>query len=165
MLIVIATYSCERDDICAAATQTTPHLNIAFNDINVPDERKIARRLSVRGFDSEGNELPDIITNTDRDSILLPLHLSGESAVSRFILERDTDFGLDEDPSTEPNIDIIEVHYTTKFIYVSRACGYKSIFENLSVTILQDDNNWIISNETVNTTIENETETHIILRH
>lgn len=166
LLLIVATYGCERDDICAAATPTTPRLNIAFYDINNPEVPKPAPSLSVRGFDLDGNELPsDIVSNMDRDSILLPLHISNEPITSRFALEKDTDFRLDEDPATESNIDIIEVSYIPEFVYVSRACGYKSIFKNLSITIEPDGNNWIISSEIVNTTIENETTTHIILRH
>lgn len=165
-LIIVATWSCERDDICAEATVTTPHLIIRFYDVSSPEELKDARRLSVRGFDAEGNELDNIVFNTDTDSIVLPLRFQGEVlTTSRFILEKDTDFGIDEDPLTDSNIDIINVNYTPEFVYVSRACGYKSIFTNVSINREPDTNNWILGSEIINTTIENEDQTHVILRH
>ena len=43
------------------------------------------------------------------------------------------------------NIDIITVNYIPKFVYVSRACGYKSIFTNNSIIINSDSDNWIFS--------------------
>jgi hypothetical protein len=165
--IVFATWSCERDDICAESTLTTPHLIIRFYDINAPEELKDVRNLSIRGYDTEGNELEDIVTNQSTDSLVLPLRFQnqGENTISRFILEKDTDFALDSDPLTESNIDIITVNYSPQFVYVSRACGYKSIFTNVSVNLETDGNNWIFGSEILTTTIENETQAHIILRH
>ncbi|MCK7590453.1 DUF6452 family protein [Subsaxibacter sp. CAU 1640] len=167
VFIIIGTSSCERDDICAEATQTTPHLVIEFYDINDPDVLKDVRQLSVRGFDRDDNPLDDITVESPFSSITLPLYFQneGENVVSRFSIEKDTDFRLDSDPATESNVDIIEISYTPQFEYVSRACGYKSIFTNLSITVVQDGNNWILSNEVIFTTIENENEAHILLRH
>lgn len=167
-LIVIGTWSCERDDICAESTPTTPHLNILFYDVNSPDDLKQVRQLSIRGFDTEDNEIEvaiDATGNTDSISLPLRFQAEGESITSRFILEKDRDYFLDSDDETESNIDIISVTYTPQFVYVSRACGYKSIFTNVSITIESDGNNWIFGNELLTTTIENETEAHIILRH
>ncbi len=165
--VIIATWSCEKDDICATSTPTTPHLIILFNDINAPDAAKNARRLSVRGFDANNVEISEqIIANMDTDSIALPLRFEGETpTTSRFILEKDTDFFLDDDPLTNSNIDIITVNYTPEFVYVSQACGYKSIFTNLSITVEPDADNWIFNSEVLNITVENETQAHIILRH
>ncbi len=164
--VILATWSCERDDICAESTATTPHLIIRFYDVSNPEELKNARRLSVRGFDAEGVELENIVFNTDTDSIVLPLYFQGETlTTSRFILEKDTDFRLDEDPATDSNMDIININYIPEFEYVSRACGYKSIFTNLSIGVEQDGNTWIRTNEILTTTIENENQAHAILRH
>ncbi|MEO6348287.1 MAG: DUF6452 family protein [Aquaticitalea sp.] len=168
LLLVIATWSCERDDICADTTDTTPHLIIRFYDINNPENRKQVRQLSIRGFDADGNEIEqDFFATANTDSIVLPLRFQTENAStsSKFILEKDRDFFLDENPATNSNIDIISVNYIPEFVYVSRACGYKSIFTNVSITINPDSNNWIFSSEIVNSTIENETQAQIILRH
>ncbi|RKE94751.1 DUF6452 family protein [Ichthyenterobacterium magnum] len=174
ILIFISTFAlalisigCERDDICAETTATTPHLIIRFYDNSNPDETKNVRRLSVRGINDDGTEREDIIFNTDSDSIVLPLRFQDEGVpvVSKFILEKDTDLRLDEDTSTNSNIDIIEITTTPKFEYVSRACGYKSIFESTSLISEVDTNNWISSITIINTTIENENEAHINIFH
>ena len=87
-----------------------------------------------------------------------------------YILEKETNFRLDEDGSTDSNIDILEITYTSEFQYVSRACGFKSIFTNLSVNIVSDGDNWITSSalspaiiETQ--TLENENDVHVYLYH
>ncbi|MEZ4802769.1 MAG: DUF6452 family protein [Gelidibacter sp.] len=166
--IIMATSSCERDDICAETTPTTPHLIIRFYDINNPEEFKQVRQLSIRGFDANDMEIEqEILAPVNTDSIVLPLRFDGEGipTTSRFILEKDRDFFLDTNPATVSNIDMIKVNYTPEFVYVSRACGYKSIFTNTSITIVSDSENWIFSSEVINTTIENENQAHIILRH
>ena len=167
VLIVIATSSCERDDICADATPTTPHLIIRFYNINAPEDLKQVRQLSVRGFDADGNEIEEeILSPVNTDSVVLPLRINDDiPTTSTFVLEKDRDFFLDDNPTTFSNIDIINVNYTPEFIYVSRACGYKSVFNNTSITIEPDSDNWILTNEIVNTTIQDETSAHIILHH
>lgn len=165
VLIIIGTWSCERDDICAETTPTTPHLIIRFYDLANPTILKAVPNLTVRPLDDAGNNLDDIPISTPLDSITLPLRILNERTTMRFSLEKDTNLRLDEDTTTDSNIDIIAVTYTPESVYVSRACGYKSIFTNLSITVEQDGNTWIKTNEILTTTIENENQAHIILRH
>ena len=84
---------------------------------------------------------------------------------THFILEKDTNLRLDTDTSTDSNIDVIELTYTTEFVYVSRACGYKSIFNSLAITKDVDLDNWISSIEIVETTVENENTIHVRILH
>ena len=168
LLIIIGTWSCERDDICAETTATTPHLIIRFYDISNPENLKQVRQLSARGFDADGNEIEqELFAPANKDSIVLPLRFQNENipTTSKFVLEKDTDYRLDEITTTASNRDVITVSYTPQFVYVSRACGYKSIFTNVSIIVEPDGDNWILSSEIVNPTIENETKAHIILRH
>ncbi len=167
VLIIIGTWSCERDDICAASTPTTPHLNIRFYDLNDPDQLKGVIEFTLRGLDDDGSALAEIAVLSPFDSIALPLRTVAQdgSITSRFALEKDTDFRLDSLSATNSNIDIIAVTYRPEFVYVSRACGYKSIFTNLSISIEPDAENWILSKEILTTTIENENQAHVILRH
>ncbi len=165
LLIIVATWSCERDDICATTTATTPHLIVRFYDLIDPQLLKAVDGLSVRGLDESGNELPDINISQPFDSILLPLRFQNEATSSRFALEKNTNFRLDDDAATQSNVDILTVNYTPEFQYVSRACGYKSIFTNVSISIEQDGNNWILTNEILTTIIDNENQAHVILRH
>ncbi|OUR91082.1 hypothetical protein A9Q87_11445 [Flavobacteriales bacterium 34_180_T64] len=156
-------YSCEKDDICAETTVTTPHLLIDFFDINAPDEAKNVRLLTVIGEDLTA----PIVFNSSTSSIALPLRFQDEDAITttRFELIKDTDYDTDENETTASNTDVFEITYTPQFIYVSRACGYKSIFNDAQITIEQDTENWAISFDIINSTIENENEAHINIYH
>ncbi|TVZ59890.1 hypothetical protein NA63_2432 [Flavobacteriaceae bacterium MAR_2010_105] len=165
LLIILTGISCERDDICAASTPTTPHLIIRFYDINTQDQTKQVRLLSVIGEGMpEGNE---IVFSTNTDSIVLPLRFQEEglNTTTRFELKKDTDFDTDSNATTFSNTDILEIRYTPQFVYVSRACGYKSIFNDPQTTIEIDSDNWIFGSEILTTSIDNENEAHIILYH
>lgn len=164
-IIIVGTWSCERDDICAETTPTTPHLNILFYDINNPNESKSVREFTLRALDTDGSELEDISVGSPFDSISLPLRTINETVTTRFALEKDSDFSDDDDDMTNSNIDVIAITYTPQYEYVSRACGYKSIFTNLSITVEPDGSNWILTNEILTTTIENEDQAHVIFRH
>lgn len=164
--------SCERDDICAEGTATTPSLLIEFYDINNPDDLKSVSRLTVYG---EG--LPDpnppvanvdetILFNENTTAVELPLIVGIDddtTITTRFILEKDTNLRLDEDDTTQSDVDIIKITYTTEFVYVSRACGYKSIFNNLDVNLEEDS--WISAVETIVTEVENENTVHVRILH
>lgn len=169
-IATVITLGCERDDICAEATPTTPRLIIRFYDINNQDETKQVRQLEIDGLDDDDNSMGTILSRVNTDSIVLPLRFADENVetITRFQLEKDADFGDNMDTTNDSNIDIIEVKYTPEFIYVSRACGYKSIF-NFGTTggIAQDidTDNWIINTEILNETIDNENAAHIIIYH
>ena len=170
ILTAIIAWSCERDDICAEATPTTPQLIIRFYDIDNQDNTKQVRQLEIDGLDDDGMSMGTILSRTNTDSIVLPLRFAEEGieVSTRFQLEKDADFAENENPDNDSNIDIIEVTYTPEFIYVSRACGYKSIF-NFEATggIIReiDADNWIINTEIINESIANESAAHIIIYH
>ena len=163
-LITFCFLSCESDDICAAATGTTPNLIIRFYDINNPETTKSVSQLSIFG---EGNEGVPILSPTNTDSISLPLIFDSEGILTftRFILKKDGNLDTDEDETTVSNPDIIEVSYTPQFIYVSRACGYKSVFNGAQISFDNDSENWIINTGVLNENIENENAAHIIIYH
>jgi hypothetical protein len=174
-LIAIITWSCERDDICAEATPTTPHLIIRFYDINIPENLKQVRQLEVDGLNDMNvpNSETPIVTRTTTDSINLPLRfqedgIDGEGTTTRFQLIKNADFADNSDETNDHNIDIITIKYTPEFIYVSRACGYKSIF-NLDdpdgITRALDADPWITSFDIINQTVENENAAQIIIYH
>lgn len=158
---------CERDDICPEDTSTTPMLIIRFYDIEDTDETKSVRQLTVVG---EGlSEEYELVSSTNTDSIALPLKFGneGETAISRFELKKDSDYDDNDDASNSSNTDIIEISYTPEFVYVSRACGYKSIFNATEVNIDETNDNdvWIQNIIEVKTTVENENEAHIHIFH
>ncbi|OUR99030.1 hypothetical protein A9Q86_13260 [Flavobacteriales bacterium 33_180_T64] len=167
LVILMFSFSCERDDICSEDTATTPHLIIRFYDIENQSEFKNVSALKISGLDDDGTVLDEIsVTTTNPDSIVLPLRFQneGELTITRFQLEKDSNLS----EAGNSNIDIIEVSYTPEFIYVSRACGYKSIFDLVPVSGVireNDSDNWISSAEIINQTIENESEAHVIIYH
>nr|WP_321222661.1 DUF6452 family protein [uncultured Psychroserpens sp.] len=168
-IIAAIAWSCERDDICAEATPTTPHLIIRFYDIDNPDNFKQVRQLEVDGLDESDMSMGTIISRTNTDSINLPLNFQGEvETTTRFQLERDADYADNDNPANDSNIDIITIKYTPQFVYVSRACGYKSIFnldENEAITRDLDGDIWITSFDIFNQTVENENAAQIIIYH
>ncbi|WP_228851652.1 DUF6452 family protein [Aegicerativicinus sediminis] len=153
---IIVLYNCERDDICSSATPTTPHLIIRFFDIDNQDAGKTVNDLTIFG---EGSEIP-IYNLADIDSIALPLNIEGEG------ISTTTKFQFIQDAANNPNIDEIEVTYTPEFVYVSRACGYKSIFNDLQIRIISEGiENWVRLSEIIYSTVDNETEAHVYLFH
>ena len=68
------------------------------------------------------------------------------------------------DDTSDDNIDVLQFSYTTSDIFVSRACGFKRIF-NLTNTntnlIISDKDNWMTSSVITQPNIETENETHI----
>lgn len=156
-------HSCERDDICAAATPTTPHLIIRFYDINAREETKTGRHMSIRAKESSNYIIHDQTT----DSILLPLKVEvlDQINTTQFVLTKDVDYDTDEKPETTSNTDTLTVNFTPELIYVSRACGYKSIFNNLTANRVEDDLNWIVDVEMIKDTINNEDAAHINIYH
>lgn len=108
-----------------------------------------------------------IMYDRTADSIILPLKIDvlDEVNTTRFLLTRDSDYDTDENPETISNTDVIEVNYTPELVYVSRACGYKSIFNDVSITNVSDSEKWIIDVDVINNTINNEDAAHINIYH
>ena len=178
LVIVIALISCERDDICAESTTTTPRLLIEFYDSSNTEDLKNVSRLTVYGeglvLDETGIEIEPIevsdatiLFNENSNSVALPLIIdtAGVVTTARFILENDTNLRLDDDATTSSNIDVLEISYIPLFEYVSRACGYKSIFTNLDIDLDTDANNWISDIDIEETIIENENTVHVRIFH
>lgn len=167
VLLIAVLWNCERDDICPETTETTPRLIIEFNDIANLEDSKTVRQLTVIGIDDDGNEINTLIARTNTNELALPLRILTEGAnnASRFKLIKDADFDTDNNPNTASNTDIIRITYVTEFVYVSRACGFKSVFNGIGIEIENDGNQWILS-RTINTeNVENERDAHITLFH
>ena len=88
LLIFIIIPSCEKDDICAETTPTTPKLILRFYDITSQDDTKNVTDLRVTGFD-ENNEEVDIsnLNIVTTDSINLPLRT--DANVTKFVFYKD----------------------------------------------------------------------------
>ena len=148
--------SCEKDDICTE--DTTPRLIVEFYDISNPSTLKNVVNLKVKGVGAY-NDL-DLGTFNGVSKIELPLNPSSSNTQYSFVLNSASS-------SSNPNEDIIDFNYATQTVYVSRACGFKTIYElnNLDGVIYSDastpDTVWI-QNLTIETTsITTENETHV----
>lgn len=169
LLIAALLISCERDDICPESTPTTPRLIIDFYDVSIQENSKNVFGLLVGGI---GNEfvLPGFNVVTT-DNLVLPLKTDEDTTQYALIQDYSiNDNGTPDDPSDdiqEGNQDIITIKYSREQVYVSRACGFKTIFKNVTLTTEDDGDNWIKSKESLtdNQSVEDETETHFNLFH
>lgn len=140
-LFVIAFSNCEKDDICVEAT--TPMLIIKFYDYTNPENSKLVNSLTVWA-----NEKDNLYNNEQLDSIVIPLNLNENYTLYKF--------------QSGSDIDSVNIAYERKDIFVSRSCGYKTVFENLTI---ETTDTWIKDYLINNSTIENETNTHINIYH
>ncbi|MBT8305232.1 MAG: hypothetical protein KJP09_12230 [Bacteroidia bacterium] len=166
---IVLLFGCERDDICAESTPTTPNAIITFYDVANQGTLKSVAGLRVLG---EGQSSPVSTVNVvTTDSIAIPLRTN--MSTTTFIFHKNysvDDNGTPDDESDDiigGNPDTITITYDPDEIYVSRACGFKTIFRNFSITLLDDGDNWIqtLTNVSENLTIENEEQAHINITH
>jgi hypothetical protein len=153
LLLSVFFSGCEKDDICDANTPTTPKIVIEFYDIANPTTLKNVTNLGViaPGF-TNGFGFTAI------SKIKVPLKTFQDTSILHFIQNGSID------PTTDDNLDEITFNYSRKTVYVSRACGYKTLFTlntTNPITVTPDSNNWIQNVIVSQPNIENEDETHI----
>ncbi|GAA3590257.1 DUF6452 family protein [Flavivirga amylovorans] len=183
LIAIIALYyfSCERDDICPDSTPTTPRLKIDLLDVANSDNKKNVFDLVIVGVTDEftgvvsvNNEfiLPDYNFRARIDSLLLPLKTTENSTQYVLIKEAEiNDAGTEDDTSDDyidGNQDLITINYSREEVYVSRACGYKTIFKNVTLNLDPDiANRWLTSRQplTDNQSVEDETTPHFTMSH
>jgi hypothetical protein len=154
LLLLIITFSgCEKDDICT--DETTPRLVLEFYDISNPANLKNVVNLLVTG---EGQTALGAFNGVSK--IELPIDLTQDTTKYSLILNSTSLSGANED--------LLQFNYSRQNVFVSRACGYKTVFE-LNATpngvIKTDattaDDIWIQDINILTTNIETENETHI----
>jgi hypothetical protein len=162
LFIFCIVFSCERDDICDEDTPTTPHLIIEFRDVTLTDNQKNVTGLRVEDFDDATHVLSSYNDVTE-DQIILPLKT--DEGITKYRVYRD--YNVLSDGTIEGNPDIISVEYGTNELYVSRACGYKTVFKNVEIIIEPDADNWMdfAAPENDNQSVINEDEIHFTIRH
>ena len=156
LVIAFAFSSCEKDDICDANTPTTPRLIIDFYDATNPTVLKNVNNLKVIG-DGMADDNP-LETFNGVSQIQLPLKTTAELTKYRLILNSTT---------ASINEDKLQFDYIHEDVFVSRACGYKTIFKLNSpngvtkTDAVTPDGFWIQELNIETTNIENENETHL----
>ena len=157
VLLFTASFTgCEKDDICAETTPTTPRLIIDFYDFTNPTLTKHVTNLGVIG---EGVETVILFNGVSK--IQIPLDLTKDISKYQFILN----YG-NSDPIFI-NTDNLQFDYTRNNVFVSRACGYKTLF-TLSPTspftqtdATTPDGLWMKNITVLQSNINNEDETHL----
>ena len=131
-LIALLISSCEKDDFCIEPI--TPNMIIRFYNATNISETKAVNDLTINI-----SNLDSIYTNVSLDSVVIPLDVTSNQIIYNF--------------SSGSNLDILTIDYEIEEVFVSRSCGFKAIFNN--VTITSDvSNDWIIGlTETLENTI------------
>jgi len=104
--------ACEKDDICAPGTPTTPRLIIEFYNNENPAILRNVTDLRVKN-PSQDNFMS--FTNTSK--IEIPLKTFEDVTILEFTLNANA-------TDVSNNTDLVEINYTRQAIYVSRACGF-----------------------------------------
>ena len=157
MFIAFSFSGCEKDDICDASTVTTPRLIIEFYDnaLAIPTLKNVTNLGMISPSQPSGFKF------SSTSKIQVPLKTDGTTVTYNFVQN-----GADTD-TTNDNIDVLTFNYTTYDVFVSRACGYKTLFNltNSNSNILTpDSNNWIKNIEIVKSNLESENEVHIKIK-
>ncbi len=144
ILVIILVVSCEKDDICLE--NTTPNLVLKFYDF---ENDTLTKTILIDSLRAINYELLEDYTNTTLDSVSLQLDLNAYKTAYQI--------------ASAGTLDTIYFSYDRNDVFVSRSCGYKAVFENLTIDSLT--NNWIKSYHINNTIIDNDTTAHINIYH
>ncbi len=153
--LIFSLLSCEKDDICDENTATTSKVVIEFYDFLNQENLKNVNQLIIK----EVNQTVAFDTIDGVSTVSLPLRTSDDITKYSLVLNSD-----DDDLTNE---DLIEFNYTRNQVYVSRACGYKTVFNLNDVNGIvhtdsaTNDLKWIKIIAIEDLIIENENETHI----
>ena len=164
LVIAISIYACEKDDICAETTPTTPRLIVDFYDFaNQSAVKNVANLTAVAEGATDSIVFNEALAATDStryyfngNSLALPLNVADSITTYRLKINSQ---------STNPlvfNEDIVKINYATQQVYVSRACGYKTSFNLTSITeegVVEEQ--WIRNLMIENANVENENDVHV----
>ncbi len=150
---------CERDDICdSTTTPTTPRLIIEFYDYNAPAVKKNISSLALQAIDSDTIYVYNAVSK-----ISVPLKTNADTVTFNLTLNSE---------STNPDLiytDALQFNYSREDVYVSRACGFKTLFDlnnspdlpNPYVLLDDPGTDWIRTVVVENYNLDSENETHI----
>lgn len=157
LLLLVFFWGCEKDDICSETTPTTPRLIIEFYDFTNPTLTKNVTNLAIIG---QGMTTPYQVYN-GVSKIQVPLDVSQNLSKYQFVLNYNN-----SNPAFV-NTDLLEFDYSRSQVYVSRACGYKTLFALNSTTPIihtdatTPDGLWMRNITVVQPAISSENETHL----
>ncbi len=153
VLCLFALIACEKDDICVGGESVTPNVIINLYDKIDSEILKSAPKIGifVEGFS-------DTIFFKNTSKIELPLQINTTETVWNIRL-----YELNASNDTIIKNDKMRFIYTPEALYVSKACGYKTIFHNFNATKLPNTTNdtWIQNIYKVTNEISNTENAHI----
>ena len=169
-IYLIITFSmfvaCEKDDLCAETTPTTPQLIISFKDANNTTESKAVESLGVFAVQNNDFVLIETVNGINTDSIAIPLRNDIEVSNFKFYKNYSLVDGIIEGEENH-----VYLEYNTVEVFISRACGFINNYIDLSI-FNYDPNifgtpagTWISGYEVINTIVENENQAHVNIFH
>lgn len=141
-LVIVIFSACEKDDFCTQ-NPVTPKLILRFYDDANRDNTKSANALYVWSGTKDS-----IFENISTDSLVIPLNSNTNQTI----------YNLSKGNVVEQ----FTIDYTIGNEYVSRSCGFKVIFNDLTFS---PDNTWITGFTQIETTIDNQNEAHVQIFH
>ena len=145
-LVSISVLSCRKDDICTG--DATPDLQIKFFDYANTDTEKSVDTLYVTALPQQDTLL---YGGSKVSELSLPLNVNDDSC--HFVF------------TSDQNEDSIIFNYTREQVFVSKSCGYKTLFHNLNVDLQQDNDNWIKQIDIVKNEVITDTIVHLKIYH
>ncbi|QVY65486.1 DUF6452 family protein [Polaribacter sp. Q13] len=137
--------SCTKDDFCLQ-NPVTPKLVLRFYDDTNKETLKSVSTLYVW---AEGKDTIANFNGTSLDSIYIPLNSLDTKTVYKF--------------SNGTDVDTFTITYTPKEKYVSRSCGYKVTFNDVT---FYSDNTWIKEfTPSTLTTLDSQNIAHVQIFH
>ena len=140
-------FSCENDDDVCLSGEATPRMKIKFKSA---DNKLMTLDSLYIDVDYGGTSLINVATKAQVDSVLVPLRVDDKNFTE--ITVRRTKNG---------NKSKVKVNYTTTSEYVSPACGFKRLYENISASLETADP--VTKVELNQNQIINESNTHLYL--
>ncbi|MGB3776029.1 MAG: DUF6452 family protein [Leeuwenhoekiella sp.] len=156
LLFLLALSACERDDICAESTPTTPLLVIAFFDEN--------NRTQSKPINLEVSAVGGMDTIKIENDTIISIPLRTDATNTSFIFYKNRNIpGAVEDPD---NRDRVTFNYNINEIYIDRACGFKVNYDALTAQAIGgSDDRWISDISINNSTIINDSTYQVSIIH
>ena len=139
--------SCENDDDVCVSGEATPRLKIKFKSA---DNKVLTLDSLYLDVDYGNNNILTVVTAAKVDSALIPIRVDDAGFTELYV--RKTKKG---------NVSKIKLNYNTTSEYVSPACGFKRLYQNLTGTL--ETANPVTKVELNQNQIINENKAHLYL--
>ena len=139
--------SCESDDDVCVSGEATPRLKIKFKSA---DNKVLTLESLYLDVDYGNNNILTVVEATKIDSVLVPIRVDDAGFTELYV--RKTKNG---------KVSKIKLNYNTTSEYVSPACGFKRLYQNLTGTL--ETANPVTKVELNQNQIINENKAHLYL--